>query len=419
MNRHWLAVALAVWAGPLAAQQPLVEVVFEGNEVTRRSTLMRQLTVQIGEPIDAQAAEASRQSIQDLGLFQSVTAELEPVEGGQRLRVQVAEKFYLVPIPRVDFNSDREFSFGFKVDWSNFLGLNHELDLQLTDSENAEDDLGNDRVAAMSYDAPFFLDSNYDVQASARQRRTPVTALADGVEVTSEERVLDYRLLVFRQLGDRRFGTGWRVGGGVRWNSQRFPDDPAPPSIGQATSFILQADYRNIRDRLFSRKGYSMGTRYEFALDGVAADYGLAVFTVGGQWIVPLGKVQHQTLGVFGQFGSFHAGSPNRRSPAFGLGGGDNLRGFDKGDFEGDAFWFTALEYQRPVFGTPVLRGLLVLGAGAAYDDWSAVTASDIQVDVGVGLRWRIQAFVNLTLEVGMAWPLTAGGSQPFFGKVR
>lgn len=414
-----VGMVLVALAGPVAAASTLVEVVFEGNDVTQRSTLMRQLTVKIGEPIDAKAAEASRQSIQDLGLFKSVTAELEAVEAGQRLRIRVEEKFYLLPIPRIDFNSDREFSFGFKLDWSNVAGLNHDLEVLWEDSENAEDELGNDRLAEVSYNAPFFMDSAYDLATSASQRRTPVTEPVNGVEATFEERVFDYRLLVFRQLGDRRFGTGWRAGGGLRWNSQRFANDPSPPSIGQATSIILQADYRDLRDRLFSREGYTVGMRYEFAMDDIASNYEFAVFTAGGQWIMPVGQIEHQTVGLFGQVGSYHAGSPNRRSPAFGLGGGSNLRGFDKASFEGDAFWFTAVEYQRPVFGTPVLRGLLILDAGAAYDDWGAVTASDIQVDVGIGIRWRIQAFVDLTVELGVAWPLTAGGSEPFFGKVR
>ena len=47
------------------------------------------------------------------------------------------------------------------------------------------------------------------------------------------------------------------------------------------------------------------------------------------------------------------------------------------------------------------------------------MTLSDVQVDIGVGIRWRIQAFVDLTVELGLAWPLTAGGSELFFGKVR
>ena len=352
-------------------------------------------------------------------MFKSVTADLEPTEGGQRLRVRVEEKFYLLPIPRVDFNSDREFSFGFKLDWSNVAGLNHDLDLVWEDAENAEEDLGNDRTASVSYTAPFFMDSDYDLSTSALQRRTPVTEIIDGAEATFEERVVDLRLLVFRQLGKRRFGTGWRVGGGLHWTSRRFIDAVAPPSVGQATSVILRADYRDLRDRLFSLDGYTFGLRYEIAVNDAASDYGFAVLTAGGQWVMPVGQVAHQTVGLFGQFGSFHQGSPNRRDLAFGLGGGNNLRGFDKNIFEGDAFWFGAMEFQRPVFGTPALRGLVVVDVGAAYDDWGAVTASDIQADIGVGIRWRIQAFVDLTIELGMAWPITDGGSEPFFGKVR
>ena len=155
------------------------------------------------------------------------------------------------------------------------------------------------------------------------------------------------------------------------------------------------------------------------AVEHLASDYDQLSVVADGAWIRPIGSLRHQTIGLVGSAGSFHGGSANRRGPAFGLGGGNNLRGFDKNVFEGDAFWFLSAEYQRPVFGTPSLRGLLVLDTGAAYRDWEHMTLSDVQVDIGVGIRWRIQAFVDLTVELGLAWPLTAGGSELFFGKVR
>lgn len=419
MMRALLTCWLLLVALPAAAQQTLVDVVFEGNDTTRRSTLMRQLTVEIGQPIDDKSAEASRQSIQDLGLFKSVTAALEPVDGGQRLRITVDEKFYLLPLPRLDFNSDRELSFGGKLDWSNVSGLNHDLELVVEQGENAEDDLGDERVYQLVYDAPFVIGSHYDLRFAASHVTTPVTDTVNGVDLTADEREMDFSLGLFRQLGTRRFGKGWRVGGALNWRSREFVEDPAPPSRGTVTSVTAAADYRDLRDLLFSRRGYAFGIRYETTVDEAGSDFDFSVLTVDGQWTMPIGSAPHQTIGVVGQVGSFHGGSPNRREPQFDLGGGANLRGFDKAEFQGDAIWFGSLEYQRPVFGTQALRGLVIMDVGAVYDDWGAVTASDIQVDAGIGIRWRIQAFVDLTFEVGMAWPLTAGGSEPFFGKVR
>ena len=272
----------------------------------------------------------------------------------------------------------------------------------------------------VDYDAPFFLDSAYDVSLSAERRRTPVTDSEDDVVVASyEERVLNYGAMVFRQLGKRRFGRGWRVGGGLRWTSQRFIGASAPQSVGQALFMVVQADNRRIDDRLFSLQGHRYGIRLSSAVEHLAADYDQFAVGIDGAWFKPVGGVRHQTISLIGAAGSFHGGSPNRRNPAFGIGGGGNLRGFDKNSFEGDAFWFLSSEFQRPVFGTPSLRALAVLDVGAAYADWQHMTLSDVQADVGIGLRWRIQAFVNLTVELGIAWPLTAGGSEPFFGKVR
>ena len=94
------------------------------------------------------------------------------------------------------------------------------------------------------------------------------------------------------------------------------------------------------------------------------------------------------------------------------------MRGFDKEEFEGDAYWRLSLEYQRPLFGYKPVRGLVVMDLGRTYEDFDDLTLSHTQADAGIGLRWRIQTFVDLTLELGYAWPLTRGGSEPFFGKL-
>ena len=122
------------------------------------------------------------------------------------------------------------------------------------------------------------------------------------------------------------------------------------------------------------------------------------------------------TLRVIAALGSYHGGPPDFE--AHGLGGGNDLRGYEKQEFTGDAFWRLSLEYQRPIFGEPSLRGLLILDAGHVYDDLDDINLNRMKVDVGLGLRWRLQTFVNLTIELGYAMALDRSSPEPFFGKL-
>ena len=86
-----LALCAAAVASAHAEPAPPVirEIEFRGNETTRPVTMLREMSLHVGDPADAREIERSRQGVQDLGLFRSVDADLEPGEGGVRLVVKV------------------------------------------------------------------------------------------------------------------------------------------------------------------------------------------------------------------------------------------------------------------------------------------------------------------------------------------
>ena len=84
----WLLMLCLAWLSEIAAASApkVLAIRFAGNHTTRPSTMLRELTFGVGDAYDAERVEASRQAIQDLGLFRAVTVRaetLEPLDGGR------------------------------------------------------------------------------------------------------------------------------------------------------------------------------------------------------------------------------------------------------------------------------------------------------------------------------------------------
>ena len=115
--------ALALLFSPLpvpAEDWPTISGIdFAGNDITRPETMRRELLVHVGDPADPEAIERSRQAVQDLGLFRWVAVERKRLDDGTiRLTFVVHEKWYILPLPRVEGNSNGDYGYGGQV-WVN------------------------------------------------------------------------------------------------------------------------------------------------------------------------------------------------------------------------------------------------------------------------------------------------------------
>jgi outer membrane protein insertion porin family len=90
------------------------------------------------------------------------------------------------------------------------------------------------------------------------------------------------------------------------------------------------------------------------------------------------------------------------------LGGADSLRGYEQEYVTGNALALINLEYHHPLSGYPQLRGVLFADAGNVYADADALDLGRLNKAVGVGLRWKVQSFVNLTLRLDLAYGIDA-----------
>lgn len=429
---RWLAaLALCAAAGahaddataPATASVPapvIREIEFRGNEVTRPVVMLREMSLHVGDRADPAEVEHSRQGVQDLGLFRSVHADTEPVDGGVRLVIRVKEKLYILPLPRADANSDGGYGYGVQMTWNNVWGLNHTFRpyyerRQPSEGDNDPEKRGVQHRSQLRYSAPFLF-GEYGLDASAGYFRTPYLE-----PLEYEQTATFVSVALTRKLTEGRTSQGWTIYGGPAWNNEvhkgaQKPTDPLQVARGHATSLTAGANYRDLRFNVYSDDGVSYGGFLQGAAEGVASDYDFTQW--GGSYYryLNVGEVPHQNLNFLFDVLARHDGEYG--GDYVSVGGAETLRGFEPETAKGDAFYVASVEYLRPVIRNSI-RWVAVIDAGNAFPEPGDAHLRKAFVSAGLGVRVRIQAFVALDLEIGIAWPLNGGEPRLFASKVR
>lgn len=416
MNRGVRALMIGLgltYGGASAAEAVVREIVFEGNDTTLPETMLREMPLRPGDPADLALIERSRQAVQNLGLFREVQAQQETLGEDVRLIVRVHEKYYVIPSPRADYNSDGQYSYGLQLRWSNVWGLNHRLRGTVKYKNRQEAGRGTALVFSGGYNAPFVLGTPYSLDLAGAYSREPVEEPALYDELTSTLRLTTSRSF----WRESPASESWTAGAGLQWQEQNTQGPGAPPPRGQAVALLLNGGYGWLRDNIYSEVGQSFSAEAQNASAATSSDYPYTSLTAryDGSW--PLGETTHQTFGLFARGGTHH-GATLTGEPPFELGGADSLRGYRHQLLRGDHFYFGGVELLRPL-GWNWLRGLVFIEAGnvagrppaaAVTPDGRALAAGGPYADIGLGLRARLTWFVNLEFSAGLAWPLSDGG---------
>lgn len=394
-----------------AAALRIVEIAFEGNETTKPRTLERELTVHVGDPADPEAIERSRQAIQDLRLYRSVDARLEPVPGGVRVVFKVREKYYLIPTPRADANSDGEYAYGAQLRWYNVLGLNHTMKLVYKRANAQKAGVGTEEDYDFNYTAPYLFDTDYGADLRLRRSRVPIEDPVPYDTLEDQVRVVGFR--AFHE--GLPASQGWRLGAGLLWSDNSVQGAGAPPASGQATALVLTASHVNVRYLLYSEEGQQWDLEVQSASRSLGSDYDYSsvIGHYEGNW--HFGQTPHQSFGAFAEAGVHHG-----PGVAFDLGGAENLRGYADHLLTGDSYYYAGIEYLRPIHWQ-WLRGVAFLESGNTFAEDGDFTFEDAYLDAGLGLRIRFTWFVRLEVNLGVALPLDHAGDQGarFFGTGR
>lgn len=412
------AAAAAEVAPQSEAAPVILDIAFEGNEVTQPKVMLREMVVAVGDRATPEAIERSRQGVQDLGLFRTVFVRTEPVEGGVRLVFVVKEKFYVLPLPRLDASSDGGYAYGVQLRWSNVGGLNHTLNPFFEIRQPSEGDAdpekrGEQKRAALRYRAPYVFDTPWALGLNVEYANTPYLE-----PLMYEERVRVVAAGLSRKVSDGPGSQGWFAGGGIHWRSLSLegPDAAAVREEGKAISASAGVSYRDLHFNVYSEQGLEFSTGIESAGRDWGSDYQFTTLHASGGRYWAVGETPHQSLHLLADVSARHGGPPGGQ-PAYSLGGAGSLRGFEPETLKGDLAYLVSVEYLRPVFRRSI-RLLAVVDAGYAFPRPGDLDFERVLVSAGIGVRVRFTAFVSLEFELGVAWPLNGGGARVFATKV-
>lgn len=415
--RLWLCLLLlqsgiALAQAPTATEPPVIrEIAFSGNDTTQPKVMLREMSVHVGDVVDPEAIEHSRQAVQDLGLFKSVQVKQEPLPDGVRLVYIVSEKFFLLPYPRLSANVDGQYSYGGELRWNNIAGLNQNLRLVASQGTDNRDGYGKKTSYSADYYVPFIADTHENLSLSFSHNSTPRTNDLTGDPYV--ENIISTQALVTRTFSTSAASQGWTIGGGVLYQHEDRYGLGAPPPYGEATALVGTAEYRDLHLKIYSEEGTLLTLRQETAVKGFASDYGYTELRADYERYIPIGSVQHQTLEFDASMGASFNGPKDVQT--FSLGGGVGLHGYPRYTLEGNSFYYTALIYQRPI-GWDWLRVMAGVEAGNVAADADSELFKKLSADVLLGLRLRVSWFIDLEFEAGWALPLNGDSKGRFFG---
>jgi outer membrane protein assembly factor BamA len=417
----WLVLASA--PAPVFAQERgvITEIRFVGNKHTQPQILLQEMVVKAGDLIDPERIEQSRQAIMDLGLFKSVDVALIPDAMGEVLEITVSEKYYIIPLPKLDRSADGDVSYGGQLTVDNLWGLNQKLKLRYKAERGCCENSRTVSTYSLEYEYPRVAGTDYGMGMTLIHEATPQADLdlLGGVVSEYEENLDSVAAGVSHWLG-RRDGpsSGWSVGLSGFWRHLTYRQQGGIPIVygpEKAVGVTLSLGYTKVHDLLYSRDGLEFGISSEHGLESLGSDVPYSRSQLYYRQYRPVGNTPHTNVDLQVRLGVTGGDVPIDEF-SYGLGGSRDLRGYDKSSIEGRSFFVANVEYLRPLFGHPAARGVLFMDVGNAYADNRLVDLGDLHTSAGVGLRYKFKAFVNLQLRADMAYAFGLSASKIYIG---
>ena len=387
----------------------ITRIEFVGNRVTQPKILLQEMLVKEGDIADPALIERSRQAIMDLGLFVAVQAVVEPGSDGSVLRIILKEKYYILPVPKLNRDEQNNFSLGAEIELDNLAGLNQQLKLKY-ETDNAEGLSGGQiDTHSISYNYPRVLGSPYLFRTDVSEQRQPVEVVTGSVlNSLYEKEAWTASLQVSRWINRTGPSRGWQAGAGIVWrrNTYDFVSGTTTDAFqdAQAVGFTVLGQYIDVHDYLFSRQGMEYGYNGEYGAPVLGSDSQYTRHEFFYRKYILLEGRPHENIDFQARLGLSSGDIFPDDIFAYSIGGNRTLRGYDSGSFSGNAFVQFNVQYLRPFFGYYPLRGALFLDIGNAYPNNETINLGDLKWNVGIGLRLRLKSFVKIDLRVDASY---------------
>lgn len=402
----------------LVAAVPITDILFEGNNTTRDKVLRKELLIKEGDEADPQTIEASRQSIMNLGLFKNVGTRLEEADGGRRLIFTVEERFYLLPIPLIGVKPKNgnaaegigSYNYGMELRYDNVAGLNHRLKIVYEDEDSQATDVPSNNTLSLSYTIPHLIDSPYRLALDAKQVKEDANILSDDTVIGSYHlETTSGGFYLSRWLNPKGISRGWSAGAGVSARVNRYTEMTGA-ALGYKDHQLLQLktgiNYSDVAEHPYHREGTNYGYDLVVASQALGSDYAFTRHYLYFRRYQPL-SFSDSNLNT-----QVKVGLAAESGTAFSLDNSALLRGYESNFVTGNAMLLINTEYHHHISGYRQLRGVVFIDAGNAWKDAGNIQLGQLHSSIGVGLRWRVQSFVNVTLRIDYAQALATGDTK-------
>lgn len=417
LGRGFAVLMIAAIALPAYAESYLVSAIeFRGNEVTRPSTMLQELTFSEGQLVSERDIERGRQAIMNLGLYKRVSADLEARQGNTVLIYTVIEKHYLLVLPRLSRSGDGDLSYGARLRWDNIGGRNRQIDLGIRRKDLKNSDVESEDQIRLRLSMPRLWGSPYELGFDIRHEDLQIDEERDELSGRYNQVLDSARVNLSRWLRENGPSQGWRIESQLRfevYDNEYIDGDPGLYFDTTVVALSFGLEKRDIKDLLYSRTGRQYGYALDLASDNLGSDESFTRHYLFYRRYRHITQREHTNFNYQLRYGTSNGSIFG--DPSYNLGGNSSIRGYDRETFEGESFFIANLEFLTPLFGHKTLRGVLFSDIGGAFEDSASFDTSELKVGVGVGLQYKLRSFVKTDLRLDIAYGLD-GGETKIYG---
>ena len=391
----------------------ITDIVFQGNKTTRPRTMLQEMVLSVGDPVDAEKIDLCRQAIMDINLFKSVIIEEQINESGVILQITVDEKFYILPLPTLSRSNEGDISYGAYIKWYNMFGMNYTFKLSGKVKKFHDGDSDSRKYVAYDLIMPRLYSGPWQLQLFGDISKERLYA-PDSLDSSYMKDSWYTGFELMRWIHLEGPSHGWFVKGrGTLLHEEYeldsgidgFYDDGFRPIVS------VGGGYKKVHDHLFSRTGEEFGYTLSMGNSPVDAE-GFFIthhfYYRGYNWLFdkPHYNLNFQLQGAF-------SSDNNNHEHSYKLGSSSTLRGYARDSVSGNAYLQANIEYLQPILGNPPIRGVVFADIGNAWSTAEDIDLTDLEACAGFGLRVKVKYFVNLDLI--LEWAFTADGDNKVY----
>ncbi len=419
--RHYAlicSIIVVITFSPDSIAKPSVinTIVFIGNDTTQESVILREMYISVGDIVDYNKIEKSIQGIMDLGLFKTVTyfiqensSVTDSTELNTELVITVDEKIYFLIIPRIKLRNN-QLGIGIQLKWDNVFGLNHRFKW-LVEKKGETENIKEFRNR-LNYNYTNILGSNYSLNLYLVNENT-VDQQTDLSYRNRIDDVLEVRLFKWLNNTSKARGKYVSIGAGTRYRTHEtltgnFIDDATVNFI----AFTLGS--KKIHSFAYNREGKHYGYDMEISDSAIGSDSNYIKNLVFYRSYYTFDSRPGENLNIQAQIG--YSTDDVLGDKAFKLDYRNDLRGYEKDSLQGNSMLLLNIEYMMAFDNYPTLRYLGFIDIGNTYDSFGDVKNDLFKTGLGMGIRWKVDFFVNVDLRFDIGYGLDDENYQFTFG---